>query len=104
MRRRDVELIAARGLVEELVEAVNVLQTVGTVELVSVVADNTPFQAISLAYDDEPGDPGGDLPFQVAQSYALKMGCVRICSASDPDPENGATMGGDAYAWDWTGA
>ena len=67
-------LIEARRMTAELMEALVALEAGRPVEFGSLIHDNAPFQAITLAYASRIGGLGGDLPFRVARFLTYSQG------------------------------
>jgi hypothetical protein len=78
-------LIETRGMIAELWEALETLDAGKPVEFGSLIRDNGPFQAITLAYVNEIGGLGGDLPFQVARFLTYTQGLQHDLSRLDQD-------------------
>ena len=67
-------LIETRRMTDELLEALERLDAGQPVEFGSLISDNAPFQAITLAYANRIGGLGGDLPFRVARFLTYTQG------------------------------
>lgn len=99
-------LIEARRMVEELQGAVDALEAGQTLDFVSTVSENAPFQAITMAYAARLGDLGGDLPFRVARflcySQGLQHDLVRLEESRGAPRIQAALIRRMAPLWDHT--
>ncbi len=69
-------LIETRDMIKELWEALGELDAGQPVQFGSLIRDNAPFQAITLAYASQIGNLGGDLPFRVARFLTYNQGLL----------------------------
>ena len=69
-----IGLIEAREMTAELRDALVRLDAGHPVEFGSVIRDNAPFRAITLAYADRIGGLGGDLAFRTARFLTYMQG------------------------------
>ncbi len=69
-----LSLIDVRDMTAEIQGALPALEAGTRVEFASLIRDNSPYEAITLAYANQIGDLGGDLPFRVARFLTHSQG------------------------------
>lgn len=78
-----LSLIATRGMIEELWRSLEQLDAGRPMTFSSLIAENTSFQTITLAYAGQVGHLGDDLPFRVARFLAYAEALTHDLSRLD---------------------
>ncbi len=99
-------LIEARGMTAELTGALQELDAGRPVVFGSLVGDNDPFKTITLAYADQIGHLGRDLPFRVARfltySQELLHDLARLDRHQDAPPMQAMLIRRMGPVWEMT--
>lgn len=80
-------LIETRDMITELREALDELDAGRPVQFGSLIRENAPFQAITLAYASQVGSLGGDLPFRVARFLTYNQGLLHDLGRLDENTD-----------------
>ena len=80
-------LIETRDMTTELREALGELDAGRPVQFGSLIRENAPFQAITLAYVSQVGSLGGDLPFRVARFLTYNQGLLHDIGRLDENTD-----------------